>query len=104
MKGKKHHKAAGGKLEVDDMKASEGGGDPEVEKEAEEKKHGGKAMKHRRAGGRVDGKEKRHRMDQKVPGRKTGGRAGADRSPLSSAHSTVSSGGGPKEQEGGMSK
>ena len=108
MKGKKHHKAGGGKIEVDGMKANEGGGDPAVEREAEEKKHGGKAMqhgkKHRKHGGHVDGHEKKHRMDHKVPGRKSGGRVGADKSPLSSAHSTVSSAGGPKEQEGGMSK
>ncbi len=105
MKGKKHHKAGGGKIEVDGMKANEGGGDPAVEREAEEKKKGGKVHKmHRRAGGHVDGHEKKHRMDHKTPGRKSGGRVGADKSPLSSAHSTVSSAGGPKEQEGGMSK
>lgn len=106
MKGKKHHKAKGGGLEVDEMKAGDGGGDPEVMKEAEEKKHGGAAMrkKHRKHGGHVDGGDKKHRMDRPMPGRKSGGRVGADKSPLSTANHTVSSAGGPKEQEGGMSK
>lgn len=108
MKGKKHHRAKGGKLEVDEMPANEGGGDPAVEREAEEKKHGGAAMhhskKHRKHGGHVDGKEKKHRMDRAMPGRKMGGRVGADKSPLSSAHNTTSPAAAPKSQEQGMSK
>lgn len=111
-KGAHHakHKKGGGKIEVEGLKAGEGGGDPFVEKEAEEKKHGGRAKKKR--GGAVDGEKKHHRMDHKRasggavggPGRKRGGRVGADTSPLSSAHNMASSAGGPKEQEGGMSK
>lgn len=51
-------------------------------------KKGGKAHKH---GGKVhhaEGKMAHHRLDRK--GRKTGGRVGADKSPLSSAHSSTS--------------
>jgi hypothetical protein len=69
----------------------DGGGTPEekvyagqgsnVVKEAEEKKHGGRARAH---GGTVEGhKAKKHRLDR--PGRKRGGRAGADMSPLTTA-------------------
>ena len=58
------------------------GGNPEVVKEAEEKKRGGKAM------GKVMGGKSRMRLDK--PGRKVGGRVGADRSPLSSANSKAS--------------
>jgi hypothetical protein len=71
------------------------GGNPEVIKEAEEKKKGGKVM------GKMQGEMSRHRLDR--PGRKTGGRVGADRSPLSSANKTGSAPAEPKEQTGGMS-
>ena len=72
-------------------------GNPDVFKEAEDKhgtakKHGGK-VKHRATGGKVEGKilglmtggAVRPRLDR--PGRKRGGGVGADKSPLSSAHS-----------------
>lgn len=76
MKGKKHHgkshKADGGRTH---MKVS---GNPDVFKEAEERKHGGKV--HKMHGGKT-----KHRFDK--PGRKKGGRVGADHAPLSSAHS-----------------
>ena len=85
---KKAHKADGGI-------AVRAGGNPEVFKEAEEKKKGGKAM------GKMQGAMSRHRLDR--PGRKTGGRVGADRSPLSSANKTGSAPAEPKEQTGGMS-
>ena len=103
---KKHHRAVGGKAKVDEMEAGYGGGDPEVVKEAEEKKKGGK----------VHGKKSKHRMDRRasggvvraagggVPGRKRGGRVGADTSPLSSAHNMASEERAPKEEEGGLSK
>ena len=71
---KKSHKATGG--------IATAGGNPEVFKEAEEKKRGGKAI------GKMMGGKSRMRLDK--PGRKTGGRVGADKSPLSSAHSTSS--------------
>lgn len=56
--------------------------------EAEEHKHGGrakkpKAMKHHI--GKAHGHKSHHRADRKP--RKTGGRAGSDMNPLSSAHS-----------------
>lgn len=52
-----------------------------VEKEAEEKARGGRAKK--KAGSMVEGKEKKMRLDR--PGRKTGGRIGADKAPLTTA-------------------
>lgn len=70
-------------------------GNPEVIKEADEKKKGGKAM------GKMHGALSRHRLDK--PGRKTGGRVGADKSPLSSANSSTSANSSPKSQTGGMS-
>jgi len=108
-----HHRKSGGKIEVEGLKAGEGGGDPFVEEEAEKKKHGGKTKHHRKHGGHVDGHKGKHRMDRKrggkvhthhVEGRKSGGRVGADRSPLSSAHGTTSHEKLPREQEGGLSK
>lgn len=62
------------------------GKDSNVIKEAESKKRGGRIKKKR--GGKVEhhkmeGEAGRRRMDR--PGRKTGGRCGADMSPLSSA-------------------
>lgn len=63
-------------------------GNPEVLKEAEEKKKGGKAM------GKMHGGKSRLRLDK--PGRKTGGRVGADSSPLSSANRTSSPDTAPK--------
>jgi hypothetical protein len=74
------HKAAGGKIEPAVHPKPYNAQGSEVEKEADEKKHGGKVKKH------VDGehhKAKKHRLDR--PGRKRGGRAGADMSPLSTA-------------------
>ncbi len=57
-------------------------GNPKVISEAEERKKGGKAM------GKVMGGKSRMRLDK--PGRKVGGRVGADKSPLSSANSKAS--------------
>lgn len=85
----RHKKANGGRTE---MKVS---GNPDVFKEAEERKHGGKVK--RASGGKVDGGKiaglmtggaVRPRLDR--PGRKSGGRVGADHSPLSSAHNMTS--------------
>ena len=84
--GKKHHKADGGRAhEVVS-------GNPDVLKEAhgkepydegDERKRGGKVKK-KKHGMMPEGKMAKHRMDR--PGRKMGGRVGADRMPLSSAH------------------
>jgi len=99
-----HHKRyKGGRIPADGMEAGEGGGNPHVEEEAEEKKKGGRA-KHRKHGGHVDGHKGHHRMDHHRPGRKRGGRVGADTSPLSSAHNIGSPEKAPKEEEGGLSK
>lgn len=94
MKGKKHHakRASGGRTE---MKVS---GNPDVFKEADERKKGGRVKKHVMAD---HGEKARKRMDR--PGRKRGGRVGADRSPLSSAHNSSGAESSPKTQEGGAS-
>lgn len=75
------HKASGGRT---DMVVS---GNPDVLKEAHEKKKGGRVHKAKHVG-HMHGGVARHRLDR--PGRKTGGRVGADKSPLSSAHSVTS--------------
>lgn len=94
MKGKKHHgkRADGGRI---GMKVS---GNPDVFKEAEEKKKGGKVGKHV---GKAEGSAAKHRMDR--PGRKKGGRVGANAAPLSTAHTASSPDKYPKSQEGGAS-
>lgn len=76
-------KASGGSI----MVAS---GNPNVIKEARERKRGGPVME-------MDGKPSRHRPDQKRPGRATGGRVGANTSPLSTAHNTAKAPGAPRE-------
>lgn len=94
-KARHKHKAGGGRT---GMVAS---GNPDVIKEAEgkedyakgdEKKHGGRAKHKRAAGGKViglmTGGAVKPRGDR--PGRKMGGRVGADRAPLSSAHKMTS--------------
>ena len=100
MKGKK--KAGGGGI----MKVS---GNPNVFKEAAERKKGGRAK--RATGGAVAGVGKdvgfmtggavRPRLDR--PGRKSGGRVGSNTAPLSTAHGTTSPSSTPKAQEGGAS-
>lgn len=74
---KEHHRAKGGRTE---MKVS---GNPDVFKEAEERKHGGRAKKKHHEM-HPEGKMARHRHDR--PARRAGGRVGADKAPLSSAH------------------
>jgi hypothetical protein len=94
MKGKhghKHHRSKGGKTEDIDNRAAKASVKSEetrfspaydVLKEAKERKHGG-AMHH-------EGKKAHHRRDRKH--RATGGRAGSDKNPLSSAHKTSGAG------------
>jgi hypothetical protein len=67
-------KEAGGAMKVS--------GNPKVIKAAKGKKDGGKVI------GLMTGGAVTPRMDR--PGRKMGGRVGADRSPLSSAHRSTS--------------
>lgn len=80
------HRKSGGGLP---MVAS---GNPNVIKEAEEKKRGGRAK--RKDGGKViglmTGGSVKPRMDR--PGRKRGGAVGANKMPLSTAHRTTSPG------------
>ena len=97
MKGKK--RANGGAMKVS--------GNPNVFKEAAERKKGGKVK--RATGGAVEGKTigfmtggaVRPRLDR--PGRKSGGRVGANTAPLSTAHAATSIGKQPNTQEGGAS-
>lgn len=114
----KHHKKHGGR----EMGHSEqehpmvASGNPNVIKEAEEHKKGGKVhgkhKKHHRATGGAVPKTKnvgtfmtgggvRPRLDR--PGRKSGGRVGSDTSPLTSAHHSRAAESSPKTQEGGLS-
>jgi hypothetical protein len=103
----KHKKASGGRT---GLIAS---GNPDVIKEAEgkedyakgdEKKHGGRAKHKRAAGGKVIGLmiggAVKPRQDR--PARKSGGRVGSDRSPMSSAHMHAKPGTAPAEEEGGQ--
>ena len=79
----RHNRKSGGRTE---MKVS---GNPDVFDEAEGKKKGGKVK--RATGGKViglmTGGAVAPRMDR--PGRKSGGRVGANLAPLSTAHGTV---------------
>lgn len=79
MKGRKG-RASGGKV-------MEAGGNPKVLEEIKERKRGGRVEKH---GGKMHGELSRHKLDR--PGRKRGGRVGADMNPLSSAHKTTGAG------------
>jgi len=81
MKARKQRKADGGP--VRDVYA---GGHSNVVKEADAHKRGGR-VKHKKDGGKVEGAKSRMRLDR--PGRKTGGRVGADSAPLSSAAKTT---------------
>lgn len=99
-----HHRKHGGSLPE---KVS---GNPHVIKEAEgpegsERKHGGRTK--RATGGKVlglmTGGAVKSRLDR--PGRKRGGRVGADKSPLSTAHHGEHAGGptpSPKDTYGGL--
>lgn len=104
MSGARHHRARGGgtneKAESKWDKESEGSAkepndeasDTPEDKEAKERKHGGRVkdcMPERKHGGKV---KDEHRVEGKMakmhmgrPGRKSGGRVGSDKSPLSSA-------------------
>jgi hypothetical protein len=56
----------------------------EIDKEATERKRGGRAKRKRGGEVKVEGMEAMHHAGRKP--RKSGGRAGSDKSPLSSAH------------------
>lgn len=74
-------RADGGRATEEDPKPYNAQGS-NVEKEAEEGRKNGGRMK-KKAGGMVEGHEKKKRLDR--PGRKRGGKIGADMAPLSSA-------------------
>jgi hypothetical protein len=94
----RHKKASGGAMKIS--------GNPNVFKEAGMKK-GGKVK--RATGGAVErklvqfytGGAVKARADR--PARKSGGRVGANTSPLSTAHGTTGIGKQPSTQQGGMS-
>lgn len=73
------HKRKGGMAPNHDAKPAMAGGNPNVMEDVAKRKHGGKVL------GQMAGAKAKHRLDR--PGRKMGGRVGADKSPLSSAHS-----------------
>ena len=101
----RHKKADGGRT---NMKVS---GNPDVFKEAEDKKKGGKcratggsvtagvgAAPATKEIGRMSGGAVKARMDR--PGRKKGGRVGANNSPLSTAHGTCAAPSSPSSNGG----
>ena len=105
MKHHMKHKAKGGSAEEMPDKVS---GNPKVFKEEEDHedkfKKGGKVKKKAKGGkvlGLMTGGAVRPRFDR--PARRSGGRVGADSSPLSSAHTTHAAPSMPKTQEGGES-
>lgn len=71
------------------------GGNPSVITEAKERKKGGKVI------GKMHGGAASRRLDR--PGRKRGGRVGADMAPLSTASKSASPEEKPKSQTGGAS-
>lgn len=82
MKSRMKKRADGGAVKIEDA-----GGNKKVMEEARERKKGGRVEKH---AGKMHGEMSRHRLDR--PGRKRGGRVGADMNPLSSAHNTTGAG------------
>lgn len=98
MKGKTIKRASGGKIDLVS-------GNPNVIKEARERKKGGKVLAKKLGGkviGLMTGGAVRPRLDR--PGRKSGGRVGANLAPLSTAAKASSAEKTPKTQEGGASK
>lgn len=74
-------------------------GNPDVKKEAEELKRGGKVKKHKaKHGMHAEGSKAHHRMDR--PKRARGGKvSGSNMHPFSSAHSATGEGIEPKVQD-----
>lgn len=83
----KKHKAEGGSITMKPG-MEESGGTPSVLREAKERKKGGKVH--------MAGHKSKFRLDK--PGRKKGGRVGADSSPLTTAYKMA---GGAKTDEHG---
>lgn len=85
MKGKKAHRAGGGVVDKDDApREVYAGAGSNVVKEADERKKGGPVKAKKSVN--MHGAKAKMRLDR--PGRKSGGRVGADKSPLSSAART----------------
>lgn len=85
MKGRKN-RASGGVVDKDPSpREVYAGSGSNVVKEAEERKGGGRVKDKAKCKdvGKIEGKMSKMRLDR--PGRKMGGRVGADKSPLSSA-------------------
>ena len=90
MKGHRKHRNTGG---TDDAEKDVKDNPPDrsepnnIQKEAEEKKHGGRAK--RKHGGKAEMKVHGHKgaMHMGHKPRKSGGRAGSDSSPMTSSHS-----------------
>lgn len=94
MKGRKG-RATGGVVDKDESpREVYAGAGSNVVREADERKRGGRVKKEM---GKPEGKMAKMRLDR--PGRKSGGRVGADKSPLSSAARTDGPQGGPKQME-----
>ena len=101
----RHRKAKGGSAEAEDppVKTIDNSMESGVAKELDEKKRGGRAKK--KHGGKahlVSGGKAEHHLGR--PGRKRGGRAGADKMPLSSAANVTHEGstdGAEHEKHGG---
>lgn len=95
---KARHHAGGGKVEpgIKDESDVYAGEHSHVLKEAEEKKDGGAVAKKKKrheklkSGGHVEGHMAKQRHDR--PGRKRGGRAGADKMPLTEASKITNAG------------
>lgn len=98
----RHKKEAGGVVDKDEAPGEVyAGKGSNVEKEAEEKAHGGKVHKRMKSGGHVEGHVGKRRLDR--PGRKRGGGVGSDMHPLSSA-ARVTSADGHHADEGNADK
>ena len=89
--------AAGNKDVIEEAKDDKDG-----DETGNERKRGGKVKKAKKEKHEVEGKETKKRLDR--PGRKSGGAVGANRSPLSTAHSGghgVDGSSDPKDTYGG---
>lgn len=96
------HKAGGGVEEPKIMPKPYNAQGSEVEREAEEKAHGGKVHKRKfKDGGQIMGAPGGKRFDR--PGRKSGGRIGASKSPLTTAAKITPASGHSETMDGDAS-
>jgi len=93
MKGRKQHRATGGVINRTESPSEVySGAGSNVVKEARQRKRGGRVGKEI---GHAEGKLAKMRLDR--PGRKSGGRVGAEKAPLSMAAKTSGPDDGPKQ-------